>query len=152
MEIQKYASYIKKARNLGYHDYSIKNSLLMKGWPEVEIDKAFLYLEDIETAKITKKLAEEHPQNFGSSITIFLDDELRTALEKRAKKNMLTLPEQVEDILRRSTLNQKLKKSVPDEKLDDKLIGLFSRKNVGQKTKKKKAKMKKREERKARRK
>ena len=53
---------------------------------------------------------------------IFLDEELREALEKRAKKNMLTLPDQIEDILRRSTLNQKLKKSPPEDKMDDKLV------------------------------
>ncbi len=76
-----------------------------------------------------------------SSVILFLDEELREALEKRAKKNMLTLPDQIEDILRRSTLNQKLKKSPPEDKLDDKLVGLFSRKNTGPKAKSKKKKV-----------
>jgi hypothetical protein len=31
-------------------------------------------------------------------ITLFLDDELLDSLEKRAKKNMFTLSEQIEDI------------------------------------------------------
>ena len=52
-----------------------------------------------------------------SSIMIFLDEELRDALEKRAKKNMFTLTEQIEDILRRSTLSQKLKRTLPEDKL-----------------------------------
>lgn len=72
-----------------------------------------------------------------SSVILFLDEELREALEKRAKKNMFSLTEQIEDILRRSTLNQKLKRTLPEDKLDDKLIGLFSRKNTGPKAKKK---------------
>lgn len=58
-------------------------------------------------------------------IEIYLNSDLIKKLEKRAKKNLLSLPEQIEDILRRSCINTK--KSVVDEKLDDKLIGLFSR-------------------------
>jgi hypothetical protein len=38
---------------------------------------------------------------------------------------MFTLSEQIEDILRRSCLNQK---SAKEEKLDDALVALFSRK------------------------
>ncbi len=90
-------------------------------------------------------------EKFENSLTIFLDDELKSALEKRAKKNLFTLPEQIEDILRRSTLNQKNKKSVPNENLDDNLVGLFSRRNTGQKVKKKKAKAKKKKVRKEKR-
>jgi predicted ribosome quality control (RQC) complex YloA/Tae2 family protein len=90
-------------------------------------------------------------EKFENSLTIFLDDELKSALEKRAKKNLFTLPEQIEDILRRSTLNLKNKKSVPSEKLDDNLVGLFSRRNTGQKTKKKKAQKKKKKARKEKR-
>jgi len=47
-------------------------------------------------------------------------------LEKRAKKNMLNLNEQVEDILRRSVLN--FRKTPAEEKVDDKFITFFSRK------------------------
>ncbi len=107
----------------------------------------------IDTKEAMKKAIQEHQEinkelqeqaldaeinlKESSSIMIFLDEELRDALEKRAKKNMFTLSEQIEDILRRSTLNQKLKRSPPEEKLDDKLVGLFSRKNTGPKAKKK---------------
>jgi len=87
-----------------------------------------------------------------SSVILFLDEELREALEKRAKKNMLTLPDQIEDILRRSTLNQKLKKSPPEDKLDDKLVGLFSRKNTGPKAKSKKKKVERKVKRKSKKK
>jgi Txe/YoeB family toxin of Txe-Axe toxin-antitoxin module len=48
-------------------------------------------------------------------------------IDKRAKKNMLTISEQIDDILRRSCINAKTTTSKP-EKLDDTLISLFSRK------------------------
>jgi hypothetical protein len=139
MEIKKYVEYIKECRKRGFEDYTIKDSLLAKGWPENEIVKAFYSIDSnySETSREEDSLTEN--KDFGSSVTIFLDGDLRVALEKRAKKNMLALPKQIEDILRRSTLNMKGKKSLPDEKLDDKLVGVFSRKNTGQKTKKKKA-------------
>lgn len=80
------------------------------------------------TEKFTKEVGGRH-------ITLFLDDELFEALRKRAKKNMFKVTEQIEDILRRSVLSQKLKRKVPDDKLDDRLVGIFSRKV--RKTKKK---------------
>ena len=40
-------------------------------------------------------------------ITISLDDEELKILNKRAKKNLLTLKEQVEDIIRRSCISAK---------------------------------------------
>lgn len=80
------------------------------------------------TEKFTKEVGGRH-------VTLFLDDELFEALRKRAKKNMFKVTEQIEDILRRSVLSQKLKRKVPDDKLDDRLVGIFSRKV--RKTKKK---------------
>jgi hypothetical protein len=205
MEIKQYVDYIKECRKRGFEDLEIKNSLIEKGWPVEDIDKAFNSLdknkkvkkEDSEKKKETEKKKEDSKEDkyyqnmvdikeekdseenegneeyqeergyivpkkqdyeseeqdkykskytqevYGSSVTVFLDDELRTALQKRAKKNMFNLQEQIEDILRRSTLNLKGKKYLPDEKLDDKLVGVFSRRNTGQKTKKKKVKKEK---------
>ena len=48
---------------------------------------------------------------------------------------MLTVGEQIEDILRRSTVSLSKRKSVYDEKLDDKLVGLFSRRRGGRERK-----------------
>ncbi len=60
-------------------------------------------------------------------ITIRLSDKEIKLLKKRAKKNLLTLTEQVEDIVRRSCINSR--KIAPfSDKIDDKLVGLFSRK------------------------
>jgi len=70
-------------------------------------------------------------------ISIFLSNELVKLIEKRARKNMLSVPEQIEDILRRSTISQGKKKSAYYAKVDDKLVGLFSRHKTGPKKRKK---------------
>jgi hypothetical protein len=139
MKIQRYAEFITECRKRGFDDLTIKAALLEKGWPENEIMEAFHYINKKEEEKESKY----SKQSFGSSITIFLDDDLRTLLVKRAKKNMMSLPEQIEDILRRSTINQKGKKSPYDAKVDDKLVSLFSRKKTGPKSVKKKEEKKK---------
>ncbi len=82
-----------------------------------------------------------------TKITITLDDEEIEVLEKRAKKNIFSLTEQVEDIIRRSCVNSSKKTTVPKVNCDDKLVGIFSRQKTGKqpkkKEKKKKAKRKK---------
>ncbi|MGY4884360.1 MAG: FitA-like ribbon-helix-helix domain-containing protein [Nanobdellota archaeon] len=153
MEIKQYADYIKECRKRGFDDIAIKESLLAKNWPEEEIDNAFTYINKTkikkelqEHEKLSEEIEEEVQEkegDYGSSVVIFLDEELKKALEKRAKKNMFSMEEQIEDILRRSTLSMKNKKSLPEEKVDDNLIPLFSRRNTGQKKKKKKAQQKK---------
>jgi len=70
------------------------------------------------------------------SITIRFGDELYKEIEKRAKKNYLSVPELVEDIVRRSMLSYKGGVSKPI-KIDDKLVAVFSREKRGRKRKKK---------------
>ena len=77
------------------------------------------------------------------SITIDLNDDEKTILEKRAKKNLFELKEQVEDIVRRSCVSGSKKSTSVDAKVDDKLVGIFSRQNTGPKKKKKRVKVKK---------
>lgn len=60
-------------------------------------------------------------------INIRLSDDEVKVLKKRAKKNMLNLREQVEDIVRRSCINSKSGSTTSDN-VDDKFIGIFSRK------------------------
>lgn len=69
------------------------------------------------------------------SILVKLDNELVGLLEKRAKKNFLTVDEMVEDIVRRSMISWKggTKRGF---KVDDKLVGVFSREKRGRKRKK----------------
>lgn len=153
MEIEQFAEYIEECRKRGFEDEAIRNSLLEKNWPEEDIERAFAFVNDGDIKEEVKKhevLAREIESEvlekeveFGNSVVIFLDKELKSALEKRAKKNMFSIEEQIEDILRRSALSMKNKKTLPEEKVDDKLIPLFSRRNTGQKKKKKKAKTKK---------
>jgi hypothetical protein len=60
-----------------------------------------------------------------------LDDDLVKVINTRAKKNMMNFNEQVEDILRRSCISIKKQRSTIDKDLDDKFIGLFSRRTSG---------------------
>ncbi|MEK6860839.1 MAG: hypothetical protein AABY07_02605 [Nanoarchaeota archaeon] len=104
--------FIKESRKRGYDDYQIREPLLKHGWPLNEIETAFAYLKP--------------KYKYKNKISLFLDSEILKKLEKRANKNLFTLSEQIEDILRRSVLSQSLKSAKP-EKLDDKFISFFSR-------------------------
>ncbi|MBM3233612.1 hypothetical protein FJZ19_00790 [Candidatus Pacearchaeota archaeon] len=105
------AGFIKQARNRGYDDISIKNALISKGWNSASVEKAFLNLNP----KYTNK----------NQVCVFLSNEVLSTLDKRSKRNMLTLSEQIEDILRRSCTRKKLAQE--QEKLDDFLVSCFSR-------------------------
>ena len=118
-------AFIKEARKRGYSDYAIRKPLLDKGWSINEVENAF----SSATPKIRIKSKNK--------VALYLDSDVLEVLEKRAKKKLLTLGEQIEDILRRSAISSgKIKKS--EEKLDDMLITLFSRRNTGKKKKFKK--------------
>lgn len=106
-------TFIKEARKQGYDDYQIKEPLMRNGWHMEEIEEAFASLK-------------AHPK-FKNKVCIYLDSDVLRLLDKRARRNMFTLTEQIDDILRRSVLNaKKLRRET--EKLDDMLVGLFSRK------------------------
>ena len=66
-----------------------------------------------------------------TKITILLDEQEVKILEKRAKKNLFSLREQIEDIVRRSCANTK--KGTRPLKIDDRLVGIFSRQRSGRK-------------------
>lgn len=72
-------------------------------------------------------------------LTISLDPKEVKILKRRAKKNILTLKEQVEDIIRRSCIRTS-KGTYRPLKVDDKLVAVFSREMRGRKRKKKKKK------------
>ncbi len=122
MANQELVNFIKESRKRGFGDGDVRRALINHGWPLAEVESAFNSL----VQKYTNK----------NQITLFLSDELMTTLQKRAKKNMFTVSEQIEDILRRSTINLSKKKSPYDAKLDDTLVGLFSRYRTGPKKKK----------------
>lgn len=105
--------FIREARKRGFDDYQIREPLMKKGWPVDELEKAFASLKP--------------RYKFKNKVSIYLDSEILKKIERRAKRNLLTLPEQIEDILRRSVLG--MGKRIPrEEKLDDRLVALFSRK------------------------
>jgi len=68
-------------------------------------------------------------------ITIELDDEEVKILNKRANENLLSLKEQIEDIIRRSCITF-TKNKTPKFKIDDRLVGIFSREKKGRPRKK----------------
>ena len=118
MANQKLVAFIKEARKRGFDDFQIRDPLLKHGWPSQKIEEAFEFLKPSEEKDSEK-----------NKIAIYLDDKLLSKLESRAKKNMLNLHEQIEEILRRSTLNMR-KKTPAEEKVDDKFITFFSRKKT----------------------
>jgi len=115
--------FIKASRKKGYSDWEIKKIILNKGYPNQEIEKAFISLEP--------------KKKYKNQICLFLGSDVINTLEKRAKKNMFTLSEQVEDIIRRSCISSKTS-GTSAFKTDDKLIEIFSRQKKGRKKKKNK--------------
>lgn len=113
----KLTDFITEARKRGFPDLRIKEALLDKGWKIEKIDSAFESL----MPKFKSK----------NQISIFLSDDLLATLNKRAKKNMQTISEQIEDIIRKSCVTYKGGTSTSNEKLDDRLVGIFSRKRTG---------------------
>ncbi|MBM3231810.1 3-dehydroquinate synthase [Candidatus Pacearchaeota archaeon] len=103
--------FILEARKRGFTDIKITESPLSNGWSMHEIHSGY------------EALRQHH---FKKGITIWLDKEIIDLLEKRAKRNLMTLPEQIEEIVRRSIASQR--PTQQKEKLDDMLVGLFSRK------------------------
>jgi len=103
--------FIKEARKQGFSDMQIRDALLKNNWPANRIDEAFISFQPKFKIK--------------NQVCIFLNDEILNILEKRAKKNLLTLAEQIEDILRRSCIKKKT--TIQQEKIDDLLLTCFSR-------------------------
>lgn len=60
-------------------------------------------------------------------LSINIDDNEKKILEKRAKKNLLSLREQVEDIIRRSCVRQTTSSNYKKVNPDDRLVHIFSR-------------------------
>jgi len=112
-------NFIIEARKRGYSDLQIKEPLLGNGWAVDKIDAAFDFLNPKFKSK--------------NQICVFLDTEILKRLEKRAKKNMFSVPEQIEDILRRSCVMGRT--PVSKEKIDDLLVECFSRSKRGRKNK-----------------
>jgi hypothetical protein len=115
-------NFINEARKRGFADIQIKKAMLDKCWPVEKIDNAFESL----MPKFKSK----------NQVSLFLSDDLLNIIEKRAKKNMQTISEQIEEILRRSCVTYKGgKKSLDSEKIDDTLVRLFSRRRGGRERK-----------------
>jgi hypothetical protein len=117
--------FVIEARRRGYNDSEIRLLLLEHGWTEVEISLA--------TIESYNKRTEKEKKSGKEKVEVYLSKDTYELIRKRAKKNMLSIPEQIEDIVRRSCINAKLRPLESKEKLDDLLISLFSRKRTGRK-------------------
>lgn len=71
------------------------------------------------------------------TISVSLDEKVKKIIEKRAKKNLLSLREQAEEILRQSAVRTKSGDSISKVKVDDRLVEVFSRDKKGRKGKRK---------------
>ncbi len=69
------------------------------------------------------------------AITVSIDEKVKKILEKRAKKNLMSLREQAEDIIRRSAANYKLGMQT-NVKVDDRLVEIFSKNKRGKRKRK----------------
>ncbi len=69
------------------------------------------------------------------NINLKIDSKLYVKLEKRAKREFLEVDKLIEDIVRRSMLSYHRGNIIGDGKVDDKLIGIFSRSKKGRKRK-----------------
>lgn len=126
-----------EARNRGFEDWQLREVLLKNKWPSEEIEKAFAYIKAQEEASLKKKQNQDGKivYKYKNSITIHLDEDVLKVIEKRAKKNMLTSTEQIEDIIRRSCVSTKKSSGEPEDKVDDLFLKLFSRKRCGRQRK-----------------
>lgn len=75
-------------------------------------------------------------------LTIHIDEDVKKIISKRAKANLLTLREQIEDILRKSAVRTKKSGKYAYIKIDDRLVSVFSRERRGRKKKVRKKKKK----------
>ena len=69
------------------------------------------------------------------TVTISIDAEVQKVIGKRAKKNMLTIKEQIEEIVRQSAVRTKFGSTIEGIKADDRLVEIFSRYKRGRKRK-----------------
>jgi len=67
------------------------------------------------------------------TVTISIDAEIQKIIGKRAKKNLLTIKEQIEEIVRQSAVRTKSGESASSIKIDDRLVEVFSRHKKGRK-------------------
>ena len=121
--------FILEAKKEGYDEYHIRQPLLEKGWASEEIDNAFFLANKPNIKKSGVKTGSGK-----TKIDIYLDSEIIKTIERKAKRNLLSVPEQIEDIVRRSVVRSKFFKPLQPEKIDDLLVAIFSRRKSGRKS------------------
>lgn len=162
MEIEVLIDYIKEARIKGFRDDVIKKGLLHKGYPQEVIENAFSNSGRPKRADARSRMRIDTSDNAENSITILLDDWLKYAIEKKAEKDKLTLRTEIKKTLVENTpaegIRRELKKKtmIRKRRTEEQRArhNMSSRKYAERVRKERKnlEKVKKKEERKARRK
>ena len=109
--------FVEEARKRGFNDSEIAKPLIKEGWKKEDVKEA---LRSVPSYKYKEK------------VTVYLDANVMKIVEQRAKKNFLTVEEQIEDIVRRSSINLR-KMSKPPENIDDLFVSIFSRRKYSKK-------------------
>src|SRR3989338_2496517 len=109
--------FIKEARKRGFEDYEIRSPLSKEGWSSNAVEEAFNYLDS--RIKSGSKMR----------VVVNLNKKVYAIVDRRARKNLLSVEEQFEDIVRRSAATTKVRK-IGNEKIDDLLVSIFSRKKA----------------------
>ena len=112
--------FIIEAKNRGFKESEIRAPLLQKGWSKIQIQNAFDYVK------------ERYSPKHKDRITIFLDHQVLQIIKKRAKRNLLSIEEQIENIVHKSALAGK-KLKAPEQNIDDLLVSIFSRRRYSKK-------------------
>lgn len=104
--------FIRESRRRGFDDPAIAQRLSEAGWSINEIDAAFNAVK-----KTTQKVR----------LCINIDEDVAKMLARRAKRNLMSIEEQAEDILRRSCVGMRKKPLGEEKMIGNGLVSIFSR-------------------------
>ncbi|MCX8159091.1 MAG: hypothetical protein N3D20_02265 [Candidatus Pacearchaeota archaeon] len=113
---EKVIEFVRECRRRGFSNEQIKDKLIEGGWSFKEIDEAINFVK-----KTTQKIR----------LCIGIDEEVAKMLIRRAKRNMMSVEEQAEDILRRSCVSMRKKPLTEEKIVGNHFISIFSRRKYG---------------------
>jgi len=117
---KKVVDFIRESRRRGFGDDAIAQKLSDAGWSINEIDAAFNAVKNT-TPKVR--------------LCANIDEDVAKMLARRAKRNMMSIEEQVEDILRRSCVSMRKKTPGEEKMVGNGFISIFSRRRYSKEKK-----------------
>ena len=140
---QALVDYISEAKKRGLSDLQIKKLLVEHNWKEDKVNRAIEAINSIQAfaprfnannhastnhvsnnnqgSNSKNQVSNSKDQVSKNQVSLFLSNEMMQELDKRAKKNMMTVSELIEEILRKSSVSYKQgsSSSSEPENLDD---------------------------------